>query len=92
MADSSKPPDAAYAPLGSPEELRGVWDRFRAGEVVPCPADGAPLALAVDAAAGAYRFVCTKCGVASSWFESGPSGIHIRGYSPPGSSRGAADE
>ncbi len=66
------------AGLGSVEELGSVWDRFRAGGVVACPRDGAPMALAVDAAAGAYRFVCTSCGTASPWFESGPNGLKIK--------------
>jgi hypothetical protein len=66
---------------GAGDELRASWSRFRAGEVVPCPVDQAPRALAVDASAGTYRFVCTQCGVASAWFESGPAGIQVRGHS-----------
>ena len=65
--------------LGTVAELAPVWDRFRDGDVVLCPKDQGPMALAVDAAAGAYRFVCTCCGNASPWFESGPGGMRIRG-------------
>jgi hypothetical protein len=80
MADAEKPSDAAHATaLGSPEGLQEIWSHFRAGEVVRCPVDGSPLALAVDAALGVYRFVCTKCGAASGWFEAGPAGIRLRG-------------
>ena len=67
-------------PLESTDELRASWSRFRSGEAVPCPVDQAPLALAVDASAGTYRFVCTQCGTASAWFESGPAGIQVRGH------------
>jgi hypothetical protein len=88
MADSP-PPAAPSVPLGTKEELRDVWERFRQGESIPCPADAIPMALAVDAAANAYRFVCTQCGVSSAWFESGPHGIVVRGHSAPGAS-GAA--
>jgi hypothetical protein len=88
MTDAEKPPGASRA-LSSAEEVGGAWDQFRAGGVVDCPSDGAPLALAVDASAGAYRFVCTRCGTASCWFESGPQGIRLRA-SPP--VRGPNDE
>lgn len=83
MSDAAKPPDASPAPLGTADELKDVWDRFRGGDVVACPSDGAPMALSVDAAAGVYRLVCTRCGLASPWFESGPSGLRIRGSSQP---------
>jgi hypothetical protein len=66
------------AQLGSVERLGAVWDDFRAGGVVYCEKDAGPLALAVDAGANSYRFVCTSCGNASPWFESGPAGIRIR--------------
>jgi hypothetical protein len=88
MTDTEKPPGGAHALAGA-DEVRSAWDEFRAGEVVDCPSDGAPLALAVDASAGAYRFVCTRCGVASSWFESGPLGIRIRTSIPV---RASSDE
>jgi hypothetical protein len=74
MADAAPPPEGSSAPLSSVNELVDAWKRFRAGEVVACPTDGASLALSVDASVGAYRFVCTTCGTASSWFESGPTG------------------
>jgi hypothetical protein len=77
MADT-KPPDAASVPLSTVEELSDVWARFRGGAMVLCPADSGPLALAVDGAAGAYRFVCTSCGLASPWFEAGPLGMNVR--------------
>jgi hypothetical protein len=78
------PPAGLAVPLGTKEELRDVWERYRRGASVPCPADAVPMALAVDAAAGAYRFVCTQCGVSSAWFESSAHGIVVRGYSAPG--------
>jgi len=87
------PPAVPPVPLGTKEELKDVWARFRQGASIPCPADGVAMALAVDAAAGAYRFVCTHCGVSSAWFESGPHGIVVRGHSLPGSSgAGPADD
>jgi hypothetical protein len=72
------PPHGPRTPLDATDELRTAWDRFRAGDVVPCPLDGAHLALSVDASAGIYRFVCTQCGAASPWFESGATGIRLR--------------
>jgi hypothetical protein len=85
MADTL-PPSVHPVPLGTKEELTDVWERYRRGAPVPCPADAVAMALAVDAAAGAYRFVCTQCGVSSAWFESGPQGILVRGHSAPGAS------
>jgi len=83
MADAATP-EGPSGPLSSMEELVAAWMRFRAGDVVPCPNDGASLALSVDASAGAYRFVCTTCGTASSWFESGPTGtIEVRSVAQP---------
>jgi hypothetical protein len=92
MADAL-PPVVQPVPLGTKEELKDVWERFRKGASVPCPSDGVAMALAVDAAAGAYRFVCSQCGVASAWFEAGPHGIVVRGHSAPGASgAGPLDE
>jgi hypothetical protein len=88
MVDSP-PPAVLPVPLGTKEELRKVWDCFRKGGTVPCPSDGVSMALSIDAASSAYRFVCTQCGVSSAWFESGPHGIVVRGHSAPGAS-GAA--
>jgi hypothetical protein len=88
MTDTERPPGASRA-LASAEGVRSAWDEFRAGGVVDCPNDGAPVALAVDASAGAYRFVCTRCGTASYWFESGPQGLRLRA-SP--SLRGPSEE
>jgi hypothetical protein len=82
MADAAKPPDVP-APLGTADDLKEVWERFRKGGMVSCPSDKGPMALSVDAAAGIYRLVCTNCGLASPWFESGPAGIRIRGQSQP---------
>jgi hypothetical protein len=70
--------NGSEGPLGSPDVLRDVWDRFRSGSTVPCPTDGSPLALSVDGSGGAYRFVCTACGTSSAWFESGPGGLTLR--------------
>lgn len=89
MTGARKPPEGpddaheAHEPYdgGAPsEELRACWSRFRSGDPVPCPSDRAPLALAVDASAGTYRFVCTDCGAASPWFESGPAGMLLRAH------------
>jgi hypothetical protein len=79
MPDAAKPPEA----LGTADDLKDIWDRFRTGNPVFCPGDGAPVALSVDAAAGVYRLVCTRCGVSSPWFESGPGGVRVRGHSQP---------
>ncbi len=83
MADAAKPPDVPRAPLGTADDIRPVWDRFRAGAMVMCPADAAPLALAVDGTIGNYRFVCTRCGLASPWFESGVGGLRVRSHATP---------
>jgi hypothetical protein len=87
MSGGRKPPHGPHEALdvqehaaGPSDELRACWSRFRSGDPVPCPLDQAPLALAVDASAGAYRFVCTTCGASSAWFESGPSGIQLRAH------------
>jgi hypothetical protein len=63
-------------------ETAPLWERFRKGDGAPCPRDNAPLALAVDGAAKAYRLVCTRCGVASPWFEASPTGILLKGPAP----------
>jgi hypothetical protein len=78
MGEGAKPEDETVPGLGSVDELTKVWDTFREGRAVVCRRDGFPLALAVDAAAGAYRFVCTQCGNSSPWFESGTNGMRIR--------------
>jgi len=78
MPDAEKPSDGPRPPLSFADELAETWEAFRSGAVVPCPADGAPLALSVDAAVGTYRFVCTRCGLASAWFEAGPAGLRLR--------------
>lgn len=78
MTDAVTPPGGPHPPLSSVEELQGVWDAFRAGQTAACPSDAAPLALSVDGSGGVYRLVCTRCGTASAWFESGPGGIALR--------------
>jgi len=84
MADVEKSKDGSQG-LASADGLRIIWGRFRTGVVVSCPGDAAPLALAVDGAAGVYRFVCTECGAGSAWFEAGPvGGLRIRGYAHAG--------
>jgi hypothetical protein len=90
MDDFSKPPEAADTALDDAKTLEGMWDRFRAGEVVPCPIEGSRFALTVDAAANVYRLVCTENGHTSPWFEAGPGGLHLRGLAPPSSVRGGA--
>jgi hypothetical protein len=88
MTDAEKPQSGASRPLSSTDDVRFAWDEFRAGEVVRCARDGAHVALSVDATAGAYRLVCTRCGAASFWFEADPQGIRIRTLLPV---RGAGD-
>jgi hypothetical protein len=73
---------APHDQLTSLDELASVWEQFRAGAMVACAKDGGPLALAVDAGAGAYRFVCTSCGNSSPWFECGPAGLRVRSTIP----------
>jgi hypothetical protein len=82
MADAQNSPDGSQEPLGSPDDLRTAWNHFRSGHVVSCPIDQSPVALAVDASAGVYRFVCTQCGAGSSWFDSGPAGLRLHGSLP----------
>jgi hypothetical protein len=84
--------DDPAKPLDDPEVLEGVWDRFREGQVVLCPLDASPMALSVDAAVGVYRFVCTRCGVGSAWFEAGPDGVRPRGHAAPVSVRGGPSD
>jgi hypothetical protein len=83
MEDGAKPsernPAHARGELRTLDDLLPVWADFRAGRVVACAKDTSPMALAVDAGAGAYRFVCVACGNSSPWFESGPAGTRIRG-------------
>ncbi len=81
MTDAEKPRGAAR-PFPVADDVRSAWDEFRAGAVVGCPKDGGPMALAVDAAANAYRLVCTRCGTTSPWFESDPHGFRIRASVP----------
>jgi hypothetical protein len=85
MGDATKPSDRPPPPfptLGTAQDIQVLWEAFRAGQVVPCPADAAPVALSVDGTANVYRFVCTSCGLASPWFESGAGAVHVRAHSP----------
>ena len=87
MPDAKPPetPEGVAAPLSTTAEVIAAWDKFRAGGVAPCPADGAPLALAVDGTSLVYRFVCVKCGASSAWFESSIGGkLKMRGPRPAG--------
>ena len=77
-------------PLSSLEGLREVWERFRAGGTVGCPTEGSPMALSVDGSVGIYRFVCTRCGLASPWFDSGTGGVRVRAHSHEGEHGGAS--
>jgi hypothetical protein len=97
-AAGAEKPREAPAPLPAPPRPRGnltfdevgpLWEAFRAGDVVPCPADEGSLALSVDGN-NSYRFVCTRCGTASSWFEAAPAGIRLRTI-PPGPEDETAD-
>jgi hypothetical protein len=85
MSDATKPSDRpSSSTLAAAPDIQVLWDAFRQGAVVLCPADGAPLALSVDGSAGVYRFVCTRCGLASPWFESGSGGVHVRAHTHEG--------
>ncbi len=77
MDDRSASADAAQREI-TPEELLPLWESFRGGAPIACPREGGPIAIAVDATAHAYRMICVRCGAASSWFESKPTGIHVR--------------
>lgn len=59
-------------------EIAALWSKWRGGDVVPCPRDGRGMALAVDGAAKVYRLVCVKCGLASQWFGTTPTGLVFR--------------
>jgi len=82
MGATQKPGDAGDIPQPD-ADLAAAWATFRAGGVAVCRRDGAPMALSVDGAIAAYRFVCVTCGFASPWFEATPqSGMKIRGFGP----------
>lgn len=80
------PPESPHL---SHAEVTQLWAKYRAGEVTRCPRDRAGMALTVDGAAKAYRLVCTRCGLASPWFGTTPSGLVFRNtsgsYGPNGS-------
>lgn len=78
MGERGTPPDGSAMKPISTEELGALFDAWRSGKTVPCPGDRGPMALAVDASAQAYRLVCVRCGNASLWFETAPSGIQVR--------------
>ena len=79
MSDPGSQHDGSYGSGGlrtlSDEEVAQLWQVFTAGDVAPCPRDGAPVALSVDGSTKSYRLVCTRCGTASLWFETAPAGI-----------------
>ncbi len=66
----------------SQEATATLWDLYRGGKPTACPNDAWPLALSVDATSS-YRFVCTRCGTSSPWFEAGAAGIQVRSIPPP---------
>ncbi len=66
--------------LASVDALSTAWSDFRAGNRAVCPACTDSLALAVDSAGNAYRFVCASCGHASAWFESSQEGVRVRDF------------
>jgi hypothetical protein len=85
----------ADSPYLSHAEITQLWAKFRAGEVIRCPRDSHGMALAVDGAAKAYRLVCTKCGLASPWFGTTPTGLVFRSPPPtmsPNGGNASADE
>jgi hypothetical protein len=69
--------ETARGPI-SLDELGPLWDTFRAGKPVVCPREGGAVAVGVDATAHAYRLVCVRCGAATPWFESPPTGVRVR--------------
>jgi hypothetical protein len=80
MAGSDKPENGPKSPSVDTDLARS-WEIFRRGDVAPCKRDGGPMALSVDGASIAYRFVCVKCGFASPWFEASPTGtMRVRGF------------
>jgi hypothetical protein len=64
------------------EETSTLWRSFQEGGLVVCPRDAGPLALSIDAG-NSYRFVCTRCGTATIWFEVTPAGVQCRTMPPP---------
>ena len=91
MSERRSPTDAGPRTL-SEEDVGRLWEAFKSGSVAKCPRDEAPLALAVDAAAKSYRLVCTKCGSASLWFETVPTGIQARSADDALAGPGVSDE
>jgi ribosomal protein S27AE len=75
--DSAGGAHTAHGPLSS-DELVALWDTYRAGKPAICPREGGAVAVAVDATAHAYRLVCVRCGAATPWFESPPTGVRVR--------------
>jgi hypothetical protein len=74
------------------DDARRLWDAFRAGAPANCPHDAAPFALAVDAATKSYRLVCTRCGLASLWFEPSAGGIQVRSVEDTLTNSGLSDD
>jgi hypothetical protein len=77
-SEGNEPEISADDRMFGQEDVAALWKAYRAGGAVKCPRDAGSLALSVDGGSRAYRFVCTECGTSSSWFETAPSGIHVR--------------
>ncbi|MCL2779280.1 MAG: hypothetical protein FWD73_14890 [Polyangiaceae bacterium] len=73
--------DTQQSPSLSCAETSQLWAKFRAGDTILCAKDAHGIALAVDSASKVYRFICTKCGLASPWFGTTPAGLVFR--TPP---------
>jgi hypothetical protein len=50
-------------------KVQELWETYRAGQLVLCPEDGTPMAIAIDGTSRAYRFVCVVSGLATPWFS-----------------------
>jgi len=70
--------EAAYAQLNDDASLAEAWAHWSAGGVVHCAADGASIALTVDATVATYRMMCSACGNASPWFEVSGGALQTR--------------
>lgn len=64
------------------EEASALWRSFQEGGATSCPRDAGTLALSIDAG-NAYRFVCTRCGTSTIWFEVTANGVQYRTMPPP---------
>jgi len=71
------------APAMTDELVHELWQAYRAGKEVACPADQKAMAIAIDGSMGCYRIVCVTCGYATPWFEAKGDGVRVRGHSSP---------